>query len=413
MAWRAPRRRWRRSRGPGAARGSASPALARRLFAFSALAAAGIALLVLSGRDDGPLVIDVASPAGLAVADGRVWVTSPRAGTVTPVDASGEVGAPLRVGGAPARIVAGANGLWVTDAAAGRVVPIEVPEPVAPNAAVASPESRSSRRRRGRGRERRRARGRRRVGREHGRPQGLRARAARPLKGIEAGEGPVALAADARRVVAVDAPAGSISIIDARTREFSGQVRSAGRRWTSRSRATRRGWPTSRARARAVDLGSLRVTHTLAIGRRPIALASAGDDLYALRGRSVAGQDHARRGAVAALAPGAADGARGRRSPRLGRRRPAAAVRPLMRRFLLAAALCLVIGLLGGLLTLAVEPSQAPARYRFVPPREAAFDFSLKDQDGRAQSIKAAQGNVSRSRSCSPPATTFAPPRRI
>ena len=65
-----------------------------------------------------------------------------------------------------------------------------------------------------------------------------------------------------------------------------------------------------------------------------------------------------------------------------------------MRRFLLAASLCLVIGLLGGLLTLAVEPSQAPARYRFVPPREAAFDFSLTDQDGRAQSIKAARGNV-------------------
>ena len=65
-----------------------------------------------------------------------------------------------------------------------------------------------------------------------------------------------------------------------------------------------------------------------------------------------------------------------------------------MRRFLLAATLCLIIGLLGGLLTLAVEPSAAPARYRFVPPREAAFDFSLADQDGTAQSIKSARGNV-------------------
>ena len=65
-----------------------------------------------------------------------------------------------------------------------------------------------------------------------------------------------------------------------------------------------------------------------------------------------------------------------------------------MRRFLLAAALCLIIGLLGGLMMLAVGPSAAPARYRFVPPREAAFDFNLKDQDGKTQSIKAARGNV-------------------
>ena len=65
-----------------------------------------------------------------------------------------------------------------------------------------------------------------------------------------------------------------------------------------------------------------------------------------------------------------------------------------MRRFLLAATLCLVIGLLGGLLTLAVGPSAAPARYRFVPPREAAFDFNLKDQDGQPQSIAAARGKV-------------------
>ena len=65
-----------------------------------------------------------------------------------------------------------------------------------------------------------------------------------------------------------------------------------------------------------------------------------------------------------------------------------------MRRFLLAATLCLVIGLLGGLLTLAVGPSAAPARYRFVPPRETAFDFNLKDQDGKSQSIAAARGKV-------------------
>ena len=35
-----------------------------------------------------------------------------------------------------------------------------------------------------------------------------------------------------------------------------------------------------------------------------------------------------------------------------------------------------------------------PARVRFTPPREAAFDFRLKDQNGTATSLKDARGNV-------------------
>ena len=65
-----------------------------------------------------------------------------------------------------------------------------------------------------------------------------------------------------------------------------------------------------------------------------------------------------------------------------------------MRRFLLAAAFCLILGGLGGLLAAGVEPSEAPARYRFVPPHEAPFDFKLRDQDGHERSIAAARGNV-------------------
>jgi protein SCO1 len=65
-----------------------------------------------------------------------------------------------------------------------------------------------------------------------------------------------------------------------------------------------------------------------------------------------------------------------------------------MRRFVIAAAFCLILGGLGGLLAAAVEPSPAPARYRFVPPRESAFDFKLRDQDGRPASIAAARGQV-------------------
>jgi protein SCO1/2 len=64
------------------------------------------------------------------------------------------------------------------------------------------------------------------------------------------------------------------------------------------------------------------------------------------------------------------------------------------RRFLLAAALCLVLGGIAGLLVAAVEPPPAPARFRFVPPADPAFDFRLTDQDGRPASIAAARGKV-------------------
>ena len=82
---------------------------------------------------------------------------------------------------------------------------------------------------------------------------------------IDAGEGPVALAADARRVVAVDAPAGSITVIDARQREFAGQVRVGGTP-VDVALTGDAAWVADAAGGRLVrvDLGSLRVTHTLA-----------------------------------------------------------------------------------------------------------------------------------------------------
>jgi protein SCO1 len=65
-----------------------------------------------------------------------------------------------------------------------------------------------------------------------------------------------------------------------------------------------------------------------------------------------------------------------------------------LRRFLLAAVMCLALGGLGALLA-AETRSPAPARpARFIPPREAAFDFKLHDQRGRAVSLKSARGKV-------------------
>ena len=63
------------------------------------------------------------------------------------------------------------------------------------------------------------------------------------------------------------------------------------------------------------------------------------------------------------------------------------------RRFLLAFALCLVLGALGGLL--AAEVQQEPeARPRFIPPREEARDFRMRDEDGEWRTLEDARGDV-------------------
>jgi protein SCO1/2 len=65
-----------------------------------------------------------------------------------------------------------------------------------------------------------------------------------------------------------------------------------------------------------------------------------------------------------------------------------------LRRFLLAAVLCLVIGVTGGLLAAESRSPSPVGPARFTPPREAAFDFRLRDQDGRITSLRSAHGKV-------------------
>jgi protein SCO1/2 len=64
-----------------------------------------------------------------------------------------------------------------------------------------------------------------------------------------------------------------------------------------------------------------------------------------------------------------------------------------LRRFLLAATMALVLGGLGGLLA-AQARNPSPAAARFTPPREPAYDFRLRDQNGRPTSLADARGNV-------------------
>ena len=62
-------------------------------------------------------------------------------------------------------------------------------------------------------------------------------------------------------------------------------------------------------------------------------------------------------------------------------------------RFLLVALICLALGGLGGLL--AAEARQPePVAERFLPPRIASPDFTLRDQDGRRLSPRDARGNI-------------------
>lgn len=54
----------------------------------------------------------------------------------------------------------------------------------------------------------------------------------------------------------------------------------------------------------------------------------------------------------------------------------------------------MLIGAGGGVLAGKVGGAPAAARERFVPPREPAFDFRLRDQDGRWTSLADARGKV-------------------
>jgi cytochrome oxidase Cu insertion factor (SCO1/SenC/PrrC family) len=67
-----------------------------------------------------------------------------------------------------------------------------------------------------------------------------------------------------------------------------------------------------------------------------------------------------------------------------------------LRRLLLIAAMCLILGAALGLTAASMNSESGPAAVpvRFVPPREEAFDFRLRDQDGRRVSLADARGKV-------------------
>lgn len=56
--------------------------------------------------------------------------------------------------------------------------------------------------------------------------------------------------------------------------------------------------------------------------------------------------------------------------------------------------MALVLGGLGGLLAAQTRSTDSAATARFTPPSEPAFDFQLRDQDGRLTSLADARGKV-------------------
>ena len=245
----------------------------RRAFAAPAalLAAAAAALAFASGGDaPGPLVVAVdGAPTGIVVADGRVWVAASRSGAVTVLDAESAtpIGEALRPGGAPVRLALGASGVWVADAAAGAVIPMQLRPPrtfaslqpgadasdvVLAGGAVWIASS---------------ADGRVYVvepGRDTARP-------------LPAGQSPVALAADARRVVAVDDRSGTLTTFDARARAAAGSPVQIGGAPVDVALAGDTAWVGDAAGGRivAVDLAAGTIARTVTVGRRPIAVATA------------------------------------------------------------------------------------------------------------------------------------------
>jgi protein SCO1/2 len=64
-----------------------------------------------------------------------------------------------------------------------------------------------------------------------------------------------------------------------------------------------------------------------------------------------------------------------------------------LRRLALVALMCLVLGGIGGVFA-ATATRPAPAATRFIPPRQAAYDFSLRNQDGKRTTLADARGKV-------------------
>ena len=219
------------------------------------------------------------------------------------------------------------------------------------------------------------------------------------------GAGPVDLAAGGGWIVAAAAD-GTLTRIDARGRLPVGAPVEVGGQPVAVAVSGDTAWVADAAAAPSRASTSRRAAprRLVAVGGRPVAVAADGDDVYVLSRR-----DRTRSCTWTAATARCCRGARpstSRRRWRSTRRTsgwPTAAttrccalsaeVPACARRFLLALAMCSILGGLGGLHVAELQ-SDPEARPRFIPPREEARDFRLRDQDGHVTTLADARGDV-------------------
>ncbi|MDA0137200.1 Vgb family protein [Solirubrobacter deserti] len=154
-----------------------------------------------------------AQPTGIAVAGGRVWVAGPGAGAVWILDpATGRPAAPaLRTGGTPARVAVGPRWAWVADTRSGAIVRARADGTGAPRVLSRGPDVTDVAVAAGA------------VWAAGSADGTIRVRPDRgPWRTLHVGSRPLALAADERRVVAVDASTGTLVRLSAARRRVEG-----------------------------------------------------------------------------------------------------------------------------------------------------------------------------------------------
>jgi DNA-binding beta-propeller fold protein YncE len=258
-----------------------SPPRRGRLAALIALPAALLVAVLLAftlGEEDAPLTSSTflvpGEPTGIAVTGSGVWVAGPGAGSVWVLDAlTGQLAQPpVRTGGTPARLAVDDHWAWIADTRSGTVIRAAVNQRTSPVTVHSGPDvadvavaadavwiaSAADGTVRVRGR-------------------------SGPWSTLRVGARPLALAADERRVVAVDAGLGTLVTIDADERRVSGAPIMLGGTPVDVALAGANAWVVDSAAGtlQRVDLARRVTAAPVRVCAAPVAVAASGRDVYA------------------------------------------------------------------------------------------------------------------------------------
>ncbi|MDA0168024.1 hypothetical protein OJ998_02915 [Solirubrobacter taibaiensis] len=210
--------RSREAANTGATTGRRGATVARWVAFVAVVGVLVAAVLLLSRTEPVPAVAGTTfrvpgQPTGIAVAGGRVWVAGPGSGAVWILDAvTGRPAAPaLRTGGAPARLAVGPPWAWVADTRRGAIVRVRIDGTGTPRVLSQGPDVTDVVVAAGA------------VWAASSADGTVRVRTAGGTwRTLRVGSRPLALAADDRRVVAVDAGTGTLVRLSAARRRVVG-----------------------------------------------------------------------------------------------------------------------------------------------------------------------------------------------